>query len=221
MEKYVQNEVEYYYDSHPTVEDLMGETSFHGDLVHYLMEVLRWLFHGQLCAIYENLNFYQTLNPKEYPVAPDIAVIKGLERRHLRSWTVGKTGPAPHVTFEIASKETWHNDLKEKPLKYALMGVEEYFLYDPEIPPHVKHMGRRLIGWRLNKARRVMEEMLPDQEGRLWSQRLESFLVPDGTYLRLYESNNQRRLTEAEAREQKARMLEEKLRSLGVNPDEL
>ncbi len=70
--------------------------------------------------------------------------------------------------------------------------------------------------------------MLPDQEGHLWSQRLESFLVPDGVYLRLYESNNQRRLTEAEARaqneqlsEQKARMLEEKLRSLGVNPDEL
>jgi Uma2 family endonuclease len=221
MEKYVQNEVEYYYDSHPTVEDLMGETSFHADLVHYLMEVLRWLFLGQQCAIYENLNFYQTLNPKEYPVAPDIAVIKGVEHRHLRSWTVGKTGPAPHVVFEIASKETWHNDLKEKPLKYALMGVEEYFLYDPEIPPHMKHMGRRLLGWRLNKAKRAMEEMLPDQDGRLWSQRLESFLVPDGVYLRLYEGNNQRRPTEAEAREQKARMLEEKLRSLGVNPDEL
>jgi len=82
--------VEYYYDSHPTVEDLMGETSFHADLAHYIMEVLRWLFLGQHCAIYENLNFYQTLNPKEYPVAPDMAVIKGVEHRHLRSWTVGQ-----------------------------------------------------------------------------------------------------------------------------------
>ncbi len=223
MGKYVKNEVEYYYDSHPTAEDLMGETSIHADLVHYLVEVLRWLFREQRCAIYENLNFYQTLNPKEYPVAPDIAVIKGVAHRHLRSWAIGKTGSAPHVVFEIASKETWHNDLKEKPLKYALMGVEEYYLYDPETPPHV-----RLIGWRLNKARLAMEEMLPDQEGRLWSQRLESFLAADGAYLRLYENNDQRRLTEAEAREQnerlseqKAQMLEEKLRSLGVNPDEL
>ncbi len=216
MGKYVKNEVEYYYDSHPTAEDLMGETSIHADLVHYLVEVLRWLFREQRCAIYENLNFYQTLNPKEYPVAPDIAVIKGVAHRHLRSWAIGKTGSAPHVVFEIASKETWHNDLKEKPLKYALMGVEEYYLYDPETPPHV-----RLIGWRLNKARLAMEEMLPDQEGRLWSQRLESFLVTDGAYLRLYENNDQRRLTEAEAHEQKALMLEEKLRSLGVNPDEL
>lgn len=228
MGKYVKNEVEYYYDSHPTAEDLMGETSMYGDLVHYLVEVLRWLFREQRCAIYENLNFYQTLNPKEYPVAPDIAVIKGVAHRHLRSWTIGKTGPTPHVVFEIASKETWQNDLREKPLKYALMGVEEYFLYDPETPPHVKHRGSRLIGWRLNKARLAMEEMLQDQEGRLWSQRLESFLVADGAYLRLYENNDQRRLTEAEAREQnerlseqRARMLEEKLRSLGVNPDEI
>jgi hypothetical protein len=25
------------------------------------------------CAVYENLNFYQTADPNEYPLAPDIA----------------------------------------------------------------------------------------------------------------------------------------------------
>src|SRR6266567_2123928 len=131
MGKNLKNEVEYYYDSHPTLEDLMGETSIHAELVRYLMLVLTRLFRGQRCALYENLNFYQTPNPREYPLAPDIAVIKGVGFRHLRSWKVGKSGPAPHVVFEIASEETWKRDLDEKPLEYARMGVQEYFAYDP------------------------------------------------------------------------------------------
>jgi hypothetical protein len=59
----------YYYDSHPTEEDLMGESPPHAALVHYLMEVLTWLFHDQPCAIYENFNFYQTNNRDEKPLA--------------------------------------------------------------------------------------------------------------------------------------------------------
>ena len=244
-------EADYYYDSHSTAEDLMGETSFHIDLIHYLTEVLRWLFREQVCAIYRDLNFYHTLELKEWPVIPDIAVIKGVPYAPRRSWTVGKTGPAPQVVFEIASKETWRIDLKEKPLIYARLGVQEYFLYDPETPPHLKHMGkkRRLIGWQRNHLTGAMEEMQPDLAGRLWSTQLDSFLVPDGLFLRLYDSNYQRRLTQAEANEQskqlaeqkawlaeqskqlaeqkaqlaeqRARILEEKLRSLGMNPDEL
>src|SRR5205807_7666458 len=144
--------VQYYYDSHPTEEDLMGETSWHASLIDYLKAVLRWLFRGQACAIYDNLNFYQTRDTMEYPVAPDIAVIKGVDFRHLRSWRVGKTGPAPQVVFEIASEETWKKDVEEKPLKYALMGVQEYFFYDPDDSSSWKHSQRRLIGWQYNKA---------------------------------------------------------------------
>ena len=111
MAKRFEDEVAYYYDFHPTEEDLMGETSVHADLVHYLREVLTWLFHGQACAIYDNLNFYQTANPKEYPLAPDIVVIKGVEHRPVRSWRVGKTGPAPRWSSRLPRKRrgrrTW------------------------------------------------------------------------------------------------------------------
>ena len=51
MAKQIEDEVAYYYDSHPTEEDLIGETSDHAALVSYLMAVLTWLFHGQRCAI--------------------------------------------------------------------------------------------------------------------------------------------------------------------------
>ena len=226
MAKYVEHEVAYYYDFHPTEEDLMGETSVHANLVHYLIEVLKWLFRGQVSTVYENLNFYQTPNPREYPLAPDIAIIKGVEFKHVRSWRVGKTGPPPQVVFEIASEETWKKDLDEKPGKYALMGVKEYFAYDPNEPPIGKHASRRLFGWQLDKERREMREMSVGPDGRLWSPHLDSFLIPDRDYLRLSERNGQLHLTEAEARRaqaeaetRRAQALAEKLRSLGIDPN--
>ena len=47
MAKQFEDEVAYYYDFHPTEEDLMGETAVHRNLVSYLAFVLRWQFRGQ------------------------------------------------------------------------------------------------------------------------------------------------------------------------------
>ncbi len=257
MAREISNHVQYYYDFHPTEEDLMGETPLHAAVIHYLMSVLHWLFQGQHGAVYENLNFYQTPNKDEYPLAPDIAIIKGVDyREDIRSWRVGKTGPAPHVVLEIASPETWKKDLQEKPSLYAHMGVQEYFAYDPYQPPIRRATTRRLFGWQLDAKRRAMVEMLPNTQGWLWSEQLESWLVPEGTSLCLYDHEQRLRPTEAQAeallkeqaaeqaaeqaeRAQEARQaaeqaekraeeearraqaLAEKLRSLGINPDEI
>ena len=242
MAKEIEREVVYYYNSHPTKEDLMGETSLHRDLTSYLALVLKWLFYGQVCSIYENLNFYQTDNYKEYPLAPDIAVIKGVERLPLTSWRVGKIGPAPQVVFEIASVETWKKDLQEKPVGYAQMGVKEFFAYDPNDPTISRTSSRRLWGWHLEKVTGEMHEMPLRSDGSLWSPHLESYLMPDRQYLRLYDGQWHRRLTEAEAKDKQAReetkraekeaearraaerraeMLAEKMRSLGIDPDSL
>lgn len=213
----------------------MGETSFHADLVIYLMEVLRWLLRGQVCAIYDNLNFYQTNEPKEYPVAPDIAIIKGVFRQHARSWRIGKRGPAPHVVFEIGSEETWSKDLREKPAKYAEMGVREYFAYDPNEPLLLRRSNQRLFGWQLDASGNYMREMQFRSDGSLWSPSLESWLVPDGTLLRLYDRSGQMHLTQAEREHQDAELARqqaeaearrsqayaEKLRSLGIDPEQL
>ena len=242
MARHIEDEVEYYYDSHPTQEDLMGETDFHHALIHYLIEVLTWMFHGRRCALYGNLNFYQTSDPKEYPIAPDIAVIPGIAHRSLRSWRVGKHGPAPQVVFEIASEETWNKDLTEKPGKYATMGVQEYVAYDPNEPLLLRRENRRLFGWQLDASGRSMRPMPLRSDGSLWSPSLESWLVPDGAMLRLYDRSGQMRLTHAEFADQQAdlaiqqadivarqaeaearrsQVYAEKLRSLGIDPDQL
>src|SRR5436190_4370618 len=127
----LESDDEYYYDSHPTEEDVMGNAAVHGELMRYLMAVLQWHFREQLCALYDNVNFYQTRNKREHPLAPDIAVVKGVPYRRVTSWKVRRTGPPPQVVFEISSPETWDQDLTVKPNLYAHMGVQEYFAYDP------------------------------------------------------------------------------------------
>ncbi len=235
MAQHYEEEIAYYYDSHPTLEDLMGETAIHAELIDYLKAVLIWQFHGQHCAIYKNLNFYQTNNPKEYPIAPDLAVIRGVNYQRVSSWKIGRSGPAPQVVFEIASKETWDKDLEEKPLKYAQMGVKEYFAYDPNKQLLLPEAPSRLLGWHLEQATGQMREMRLRLDGCLWSPHLQSYLVPDGQYLRLSDSRWQRRLTEAEAKDKlaeeearradaetrRAERLAEKLRSLGIDPNQL
>ncbi len=242
MAKELSNQVAYYYNSHPTEEDLMGETAFHSQLIDYLKLVLMWLFRDQTCAIYENLNFYRTLDAGEYPIAPDIAVIKGVPFEYVSSWAPGRIGVPPHAIFELLSKETWRKDLREKPANYADMGVQEYFAYDPNMPPLRRATSKRLYGWRLDTKRGVMVELTPNMEGWLWSEQLDSWLVPDGINLRLYDREHRLRLTGEEAQAllaeeaieqakeearragEEARIrarLAEKLRSLGINPDEV
>lgn len=105
-----------------------------GDKINTLGEVNGEYATGQNGQFRQD-KFYQTANEKERPQVPDIAVIKGKAFQHVRHWRVGKHGPAPQVVFEIASEETWQKDVEEKPLKYALMGVQEYIYYDPNVPP--------------------------------------------------------------------------------------
>src|SRR2546425_12514931 len=134
MAKHIEDEIVYHYDLYPTEEDWMGQTSVHGRLIRYLVDVLTWLFWGQRCALYDSLNFYQTPDIYEYPMSPDIAVIKGVDDIDVTSWRVNKDGP-PQVVFEILSAKTWKVDINEKPSHYARIGVQEYFAYDPNTTP--------------------------------------------------------------------------------------
>jgi Uma2 family endonuclease len=242
MEERICHQVCYYYDLHPTEEDLMGESAAHLDLLIYLMSVLRGLFRDLPCAVYGNLNFYQTLNPQEPPLVPDVALIKGVPYDPVTSWKVGEDGPAPQVVFELLSKRTWERDLSEKPLDYARMGVQEYFAYDPHPTPLAPQTTQRLFGWRLDSRTGIMRPLSLRFHGYLRSFELDSYLLADGRWLRLYDLSWHLRLTEAEAEaqraeveaqraeaeaearrtaERQARVLAEKLRSLGIDPDQL
>ncbi len=230
MDKQLEEQVDVCDDFSPFFEEeSMPESIVHAELIWYLVAVLKWLFRDALCAICENFAFLPPLEDSGPPVAvaPDIAVIKGVALRPLTSWRIGTTGPAPHVVLEILSPETWKKDLEEKPALYARLGVQEYFAYDPTPSPLASATRKRLFGWRRDPLLERMAALLPNADGFLWSEELASFLVPDEQLLRLFDRHRQRRLTEAEAQaiarqaaERRAEALAEKLRSLGVNPDQ-
>ncbi len=229
----------HYYDRHPTKEDLMGESTAQSNLILYLLNILRWLYQAEGWFVVSNLNIYLRRRAHEYPLAPDVAVFKGIHipnpgDRKLRSWRLYEAGRTPpQVVFEISSKETWREDLQDKPAKYAAIGVREYYAYDPNDPPYWPPARGRLRGWKLEDG--AMVEQPTDARGWLWSAELASWLAPDGALLRLYDQEGQLRLTEGEAEraakeaERAAKEAERaakeaawaKLRELGIDPQQL
>jgi hypothetical protein len=195
----------YYYDRHPTEEDLMSESPPHAWLIHYLMEVLYCLFHGRVSAIHENYAMYYSDEEHEQPIVPDIAIMKGIKRRTKRSYRINIDGPIPQVVFEIASEETWRRDLMEKPHIYGDIGIKEYYAFDPYEPllPLSSKQGGPLFGWHRDARTGLMREVALKPSG-IWSPGLDSYLVPDGEYLRLYDRSGNRRLTEAEQETKRA-----------------
>jgi hypothetical protein len=110
---------------------------------------------------------------------------------------------APPLVIEVSSEGTYRGDvgMDKKPRSYGLIGVKEYFAYDPHEPQiYPKKIGKRLLGWRYGENKQPVA-IEPDERGRLWSEVLESWLMPDGAYLRLYDRDGQMRLTWAEAEE--------------------
>jgi len=214
------NYIERYYDSHQTEleEEELGQSRSHFFAIRYLLLILEWLFEsrGQKVGIVSDINFYQTANKLENPKQPDIAVVHGLEivpkrkKDYSPSYYVGANGPPPRVVFEIASQNTWQADLEEKPAIYARMGVKEYFVFDPQpglgVWTREWRSKERLIGWRLQGDGSYVE-LAKDEQGRMWSEELESWLVldpADNENLLLYSAEGELRVEKAEAEQQRA-----------------
>ncbi len=248
MDEHLEEKIDVCDDLSLYFEEYSPESIVHSELVRYLVNVLRWLFRRELCMICKNFAFFPPPEQPDPPVAPDLAIIKGVPWRPLNCWRIGTTGPAPQVVLEILSDETWKKDLEEKPDLYGRLGVQEYFAYDPTPSPLAAATTERIFGWQRDPLSGRMTALVPSDDGSLWSHQLDSFLVPDEQLLRLYDHKGQVRLTEAEAMraqawvidieashegvwlaeaearqaaERRVEALAERLRSLGFDPDQL
>ena len=93
---------------------------------------------GDLLVYYEEGN-------RRVSVAPDAFVVFGVEDRKRMSYKVWEEGKGPDFVLEVASPNTWREDMERKPSIYAGLGVSEYFLFDPM----GEHFTPRLRGYRL------------------------------------------------------------------------
>lgn len=212
---------QYYYDLNSTREDLMGDNQLQDSLIRYLVPVLERLFKVEGWYIACNLNIYRTLNRKEPPITPDIAVFIGVVLAEepgdfVRSWSLALPGHSPpSVVFEMASEKTWRKDVKLKPGRYARIGVPEHIFYDPRPGRYTSHP--RLRGWHTIDGE--AHEMVCDERGWLWNGELESWLAPDGKFLRLYDRTGNLRLTGEETERAAKERAWAKLRELGIEPE--
>jgi Uma2 family endonuclease len=110
----------------------MAETDIHIDALIYLREALKDYFRDDpwIYVAGNMLLYYEEGNPAAC-VAPDVFVVRGVEKHERRIYKLWEENRPPIVIFEITSRSTRLEDLGTKRALYALLGVQEYFLYDP------------------------------------------------------------------------------------------
>jgi Uma2 family endonuclease len=189
----------YYFDRHPTREDVMGRTPAQSEATSKLMAALAGLVEAEGWFVASNFAIYHTTNPKEYPLEPDAVVFKGVSwreiwQKNLRSWKLALPDrPVPGVVFEVSQHRNWYGDLYEKPRLYQLAGVREYFAFDPH-RPLCWDRALALVGWRYYPDNSP-EEISSNEQGWLWSEELASWIAAEKSQLRFYDAAGQPRPT--------------------------
>ena len=108
--------------------------------------------------------YYREADPR-VAVAPDIAVAFGVEVAAVKgksTYKVWEAGAVPCFALEIASPNTRRTDLHVKPSKYAELGVDEYWRFDPT---GGELLETPLEGERRRSGRWAPIEVVPDGDG--------------------------------------------------------
>ncbi len=114
-------------------EDDMGESTIHYKLISYLFNALEVFLADQPDVFKSaNLNFYYDEDDSKKYYIPDIMVAFGVSSRDRKVYKLWEEKLCPQVVFEVSSEVTWKKDISDKVETYEKLGVEEYYLLDPE-----------------------------------------------------------------------------------------
>ncbi len=176
----------------------MAETDDHRQEMLDVIDTLADFFRAdpEVYVAGNLLLYYEEGNPSA-SVAPDVFVVKGVLKRQRRTYKLWEEGRPPTVVLEITSRSTRLEDLGNKRALYAMLGVSEYFLYDPL----AEYLEPPLQGFLLVNGE--YERIGPDADGSLFSRVLGLKLQIENDRLRLINAaTGERLLRPAEAREQ-------------------
>ena len=150
--------------------------------VHYADQP-RTRVNGNTFIFYDEGTPRRSVSPDCY-VAFDVDVDVIDYHNNYRIWEVGKP---PDFVLEIGSPSTADRDLGPKRELYALIGIGEYWRYDPT--PDSEFYGEPLVGEQLVDGQYRRLPVAPDDEGRPrgYSPALGLDLVRDNEDLRFYD----------------------------------
>jgi Uma2 family endonuclease len=164
-----------------------------------------------------DLFWYPVEGRPDIRMAPDVMIVFGRpkgDRPSYKQWE--EENIAPQVVFEVLSPSHSLLEMAKKLEFYDRYGVEEYYLYDPETGD--------FTGWiRGEDGRlRVIDEIQGWVSPRLGVR----FEIEDGE-LRVIRPDGQRFMTylelqqQAEHERQRAAKLAQRLRELGIDPEQI
>ena len=202
--------------THPTTEvyypDTDGlpvaESDFQLGPLIYALDALRAYFQGRddVYVAGDLFLYYEEGNPSAV-VAPDVFVVLGAPNHARASYMLWREPKAPDFVLEITSQSTQVQDQGTKRERYALLGVREYFLYDPTrdyLEPMLQ--GLRLVG---NVYRPIPSTTSPEGTLVLRSDVLGLELRLEDETLRLYDPTTGQRLLSYQEAEQARREAEQ------------
>jgi Uma2 family endonuclease len=170
----------------------MAETDVHALCLIYLRTALDNYFSAQ-SDVYVSGNllvYYVEGNPAK-SFAPDVFVVRGVPKGPRRIYKLWAEGVAPQIIIKLTSRKTWREDLQTKWRLYAELGLQEYFIFDPEYD----YLDEPLVGYRL-EAGQYFD--LSVKDGRMRSEVLGLELVDTGTTLRLFNPATNQFLPDAQ-----------------------
>ena len=129
----------------------LAENDVQARAILYAFGALRLRYRDRRSDVYvsADLLIYYEEGNRRVSVAPDVFVVFGVEDHTRMNYKVWDEGKGPDFVLEVASPNTWREDVERKPGIYANLGVREYFLFDPM----GEHYTPRLQGYRLVEGR--------------------------------------------------------------------
>ena len=158
----------------------VGETDYQHIQISILEQMLR-LFLMNKKDVYlasDLIVYYEEGNPNRR-FAPDLMICFGSENKKRRTYKLWEEKIVPQVIVEVVSKETWQKDVTIKRRLYGKLGVEEYYIIDPEY----KYLPSPLFAYRLEFGELVRQAV---ENKRIFSQALGLELVDTGEDFRFF-----------------------------------
>uniref|UniRef100_UPI0025B6257E Uma2 family endonuclease n=1 Tax=Trichocoleus desertorum TaxID=1481672 RepID=UPI0025B6257E len=209
----------------------LAETYIHLYAILVTLEVLKQYLEGRQATVLADQFLYYAQGFPKLRVAPDVMVIFDVAPGGRDNYKIWEEGQVPAVIFEVTSPGTKEQDQGFKKTLYEQLEVQEYWLFDPR----GEWIEEQLRGFRLQRGQ---YEPITDGRSEPLQLRLqvedqliafyredtgEKLLIP-GELRQALEAEQQAR-QQAEARAEQAelqvRQLQERLRSLGIDPETL
>ena len=186
----------------------MAETDVHRTQMIGLLDCLEEYYRADpnVYVTGNILMYFRDEEGERQSISPDIFVVCGIEKKLRRIYNLEVEQKPPDLVIELTSRHTKVEDLGNKRVIYADLGVREYFIFDPLDGS----LASQLRGLRLEGG-----EYIPMVGMHLHSEVLGLDLVVEEDQLRLYHPHTGERLrvyAEAEAARREAEAENARLR---------